>query len=308
MRYKEFFKEAPISDFRPMGDYDDEIDQDYYDDSDAEYYTGPAWTTGEKKKIHSKKWQNKVAKSWSKTKNNYILIPVAGEDAYNYEIIERGVVDVSEVQEDFPQGYEFLQELNIIDQQGKRTEQHQDKTVVFFLGNAAADWVATSGWMLLHRLGHGSRTTRGKENPAYTQILTQIIQGLQSIYGNFGVDIRLDANYNSNRYKNSSAWADYGLQKIMTTGSARRNKVRDRFEGLYEMWAQYLNSGSVKLKAPDSIDLTNVNSVPDPKEEQELTEMDKDILSGSIEDLEETLNEELFPAFEQSIAGEIILM
>mgnify|MGYP001287068301 FL=1 len=36
MRYKEFFKEAPISDFRPMGDYDDEIDQDYYDDSDAE--------------------------------------------------------------------------------------------------------------------------------------------------------------------------------------------------------------------------------------------------------------------------------
>tara|TARA_B100000424_G_scaffold126555_1_gene95804 strand:- start:4506 stop:5432 length:927 start_codon:yes stop_codon:yes gene_type:complete len=308
MRYKEFFKEAPISDFRPMGDYDDEIDQDYYDDSDAEYYTGPAWTTGEKKKIHSKKWQNKVAKSWSKTKNNYILIPVAGEDAYNYEIIERGVVDVSEVQEDFPQGYEFLQELNIIDQQGKRTEQHQDKTVVFFLGNAAADWVATSGWMLLHRLGHGSRTTRGKENPAYTQILTQIIQGLQSIYGNFGVDIRLDANYNSSRYKNSSAWADYGLQKIMTTGSARRNKVRDRFEGLYEMWAQYLNSGSVKLKAPDSIDLTNVNSVPNPKEEQELTEMDKDILSGSIEDLEETLNEELFPAFEQSIAGEIILM
>ncbi len=308
MRYKEFFKEAPISDFRPMGDYDDEIDQDYYDDSDAEYYTGPAWTTGEKKKIHSKKWQNKVAKSWSKTKNNYILIPVAGEDAYNYEIIERGVVDVSEVQGDFPQGYEFLQELNIIDQQGKRTEQHQDKTVVFFLGNAAADWVATSGWMLLHRLGHGSRTTRGKENPAYTQILTQIIQGLQSIYGNFGVDIRLDANYNSSRYKNSSAWADYGLQKIMTTGSARRNKVRDRFEGLYEMWAQYLNSGSVKLKAPDSIDLTNVNSVPNPKEEQELTEMDKDILSGSIEDLEETLNEELFPAFEQSIAGEIILM
>ena len=302
MRYKEFFKEAPISDFRPMGDYDDEIDQDQYD-MDA-----PAWTAGEKKKIHSQKWQNKVAKSWSKTKNNYILIPVAGEDAYNYDIIERGLVDINEVQEDFPQGYEFLQELNIIDQQGQRTEQHQDKTVVFFLGNAAADWVATSGWMLLHRLGHGSRTTRGKENPAYTQILTQIIQGLQSIYGNFGVDIRLDANYNSNRYKNSSAWADYGLQKIMTTGSARRNKVRDRFEGLYEMWAQYLNSGSVKLKAPDSIDLTNVNSVPDPKVEQELTEMDKDILSGSIEDLEETLNEELFPAFEQSIAGEIILM
>ena len=180
--------------------------------------------------------------------------------------------------------------------------------MVFFLGNAAADWVATSGWMLLHRLGHGSRTPRGEENPAYTQILTQIIQGLQSIYGNFGVDIHLDANYNSNRYKNSSAWADYGLQKIMTTGSARRNKVRDRFEGLYEMWAQYLNSGSVKLKAPDSIDLTNVNSVPNPNDEQELTEMDKDILSGSIDDLEETLNDDLFPAFEQSISGEIILM
>lgn len=308
MRYRELFKEAPISDFRPMGDWDDEIDQDQYDQQDAEYWGGAAWTPGEKKKIHSKKWQNKVAKSWSKTKNNYILIPVAGEDAYNYEIIERGVVDISEVQEDFPEGYEFLQELGVLDQSGSRTSKHADKTVVFFLGNSAADWVATSGWMLLHRLGHGSRTTRGKENPAYTNILTAIIQGLQNIYSNFGIDIHLDANFNSKKYKNSVAWADYGLQKIMTTGSARRNKVRDRYEGLYEMWVQYLNSGSVKLKAPDSIDLTNVNSVPNPKDEQELTEMDKDILSSYIEDLEETLNEELFPAFEQSIAGEIILM
>jgi hypothetical protein len=308
MRYKELV-EAPISDFRPMGDWDDEIDQDQYDQQDAEYWGGPAWTPGEKKKIHSKKWQNKVAKSWSKTKNNYILIPVAGEDAYNYEIIERGVVDISEVQEDFPEGYEFLQELNILDQSGNRTSEHADKTIVFFLGNSAADWIATSGWMLLHRLGHGSRTHKGRVNPAYTQIVNTVLDGIANIFGNFGIDMYQDhKRYPSGLSRRQEQWADYCLQKLMTTGSARRGKVRDRFEGIYEMWVQYLNSGSVKLRAPDSLDITNTYDSPNPKDEQELTEMDKDILSGSIEDLQDVLNEDLFPAFEQSIAGEIILM
>jgi len=36
--------------------------------------------------------------------------------------------------------------------------------------------------------------------------------------------------------------------------------------------------------------------------------MDKSILEGYIEDLQDQLNEELFPAFEDSIKGQIILM
>ena len=171
MRYKELIKEVPISDIQPMGDPDPEIDQDYASDDEGVY---KAWSEPEKRdwlspSAKAQKWRSGVVKSWSKTKNNYIIIPVFGEDAYNYENIEKGITPIDEIKSDFEEGYKFLHQLEILED-GQRTKKHADKTIVFFLGNAAEDWVRASGWMLLHRLGHASRTTHKPEmkvNPAY---------------------------------------------------------------------------------------------------------------------------------------------
>lgn len=306
MRFKEFkrIKEAPISDFQPMGDWDYDHEDEWGDE-----YEEP-WKAGEKKKIFNPQWKQKVYKSWSKTKNDYILIPVSGEATYNPEILERGVVTVDDLFQEFEEGFDQLVEMGVVDAETMtRTPQHKDKTVVFFLGNAADNWIAVSGWMLLHRLGHGSRTTQGEENPAYSAIVTAVFEGLHSIFGNFGVDLQHNPrNPNKMLDDKQAKWADYGLQKIMTTGSARKGVVRDRYEGIYEMWAQYLNRGAVQLRAPDTLDIENVTKAPNPRNEQELTDMDKSILEGYIEDLQDQLNDELFPAFEDSIKGEIILM
>ena len=317
MRYKELIKEVPISDIQPMGDPDPEIDQDYSDEDEGMY---KAWSEPEKRdwlspSAKAQKWRSSVAKSWSKTKNNYIIIPVFGEDAYNYENIEKGITPIDEIKDDFDEGYRFLHQLEVLEN-GKRTSKHADKTIVFFLGNAAEDWVRASGWMLLHRLGHASRTTHKPEmkvNPAYSHALTLMFESLQDTFGNFGLDFWLkhddnvEAKVPSSRGAGSK-WTKYALQKIMTMRSARAGKLRDTYEALYEMWAQYLNTGGVKFQVPKTFDFSASKREPDPKDEQELMPGDIQLIEGYLERFEEVMNEEAFPPLEESIAGEILLM
>ena len=325
MRFREVIKEAPISDIQPMGDPDPEIDQDYADPDEGIY---KAWTEPEKRdwlspSAKAQKWRAGVVKSWSKTKNNYLIIPVFGEDAYNYENLEKGIVPVIELATEFPEGLNFLQEIEVLDipKEGlaQRTKKHADKTIVFFLGNAADQWVRASGWMLLHRLGHASRTTHKPEmqvNPAYSHALTLMFEGLQNVFGNFGVDFWLDhddqvnARVPSGKRHNSRDWAVYGLQKIMTMRSARAGKLRDAYEALYELWAQYLNTGGVTFRTPKTFDFTGQsrNNKPEIRSEQELMPGDIQLIDGYLEEFERVMNEEAFPPMEESIAGEILIM
>ena len=327
MRYKELIKEVPISDIQPMGDPDPEIDQDYSDEDEGMY---KAWSEPEKRDFLSpsakaQKWRSGVVKSWSKTKNNYIIIPVFGEDAYNYENIEKGITPINELKDDFEEGYRFLHQLEVLEdgytsyEDVRRTEKHADKTIVFFLGNAAEDWVRASGWMLLHRLGHSARTTHKPKmqvNPAYSHALTLMFENLQNVFGNFGVDFWLDhddqvnARVPSGKRHNSREWAVYGLQKIMTMRSARKGQLRDAYEALYEMWAQYLNVGRVTLRTPKTFDFTGQsrNNNPEIRSEQELMPGDIQLIDGYLEEFERVMNEEAFPPMEESIAGEILIM
>ena len=326
MRFKEVLKEVPISDIQPMGDPDPEIDQDYADEDEGMY---KAWTEPEKRDWLSdspkaKKWRSGVVKSWSKTKNNYIIIPVFGENAYNYEIVEKGIVPVIELATEFPEGYNFLQEIEVLDipKEGlaQRTKKHADKTIVFFLGNAADMWVRASGWMLLHRLGHSARTTNKPEmmvNPAYSHALSLMFESLQDTFANYGVDFwlqhddNMDARVPSGKQHNwSKEWATYALKKIMTMKSARSGNLRDGYEALYEMWAQYLNTGGVKFRVPKTFDFggQSRSNKPEIKNEQELMPGDIQLIDGYLERFEEVMNEEAFPPMEESIAGEILIM
>ena len=325
MRFREVIKEAPISDIQPMGDPDPEIDQDFADPDEGIY---KAWTEPEKRdwlstSAKAQKWRAGVVKSWSKTKNNYLIIPVFGEDAYNYENLEKGIVPVIELATEFPEGLNFLQEIEVLDipKEGlaQRTKKHADKTIVFFLGNAADQWVRASGWMLLNRLGHASRTTHKPEmqfNPAYSHALTLMFENLQDTFGNFGIDFWLDhddqvnARVPSYKQHNSRDWAVYGLQKIMTMRSARAGKLRDAYEALYELWAQYLNTGGVTFRTPKTFDFSGQsrNNKPEIRNEQELMPGDIQLIDGYLERFEEAMNEEAFPPMEESIAGEILIM
>ena len=320
---------SPISDIQPMGDPYPEIDQDNADE------VPKAWTEPEKRDWLSdtpraKEWRNKVVKSWSKTKNNYLIIPVFGEDAYNYEILEKGVVPIKELSTEFPAGYNFLQEIGVLDlpynlsneysQLAQRSSKHADKTIVFFLGNSASQWIRSSGWMLLHRLGHATRTINGtKVNPAYSHALSLMFEQLQNTFANYGMDFWLKHNDYVNaklpsgdKVTGTREWALYALQKIMTTKSARSGKLRDMYEAIYEMWAQYLNTGRVTFRIPETFDFDSQGGREKQgagkKNEQELMPGDKQLIGGDLEEFERIMNEEAFPPMEESIAGEILIM
>jgi hypothetical protein len=331
MRFREVLNEVPISDIQPMGDPDPEIDQDHADEDEGMY---KAWTEPEKRdwlspSSKAQTWRAGVVKSWSKTKNNYLIIPVFGEEAYNYENIEKGIVPIITLATDFPEGYNFLQEIEVLDipkdpekygtRLSQRTKKHADKTIVFFLGNAAENWVRSSGWMLLHRLGHASRTTHKPElmvNPAYSHALTLMFENLQNTFGNFGVDFwlkhddQVNARVPSGQNIISREWAKYALQKIMTMRSARSGKLRDAYEALYEMWAQYLNTGGVKFRTPKTFDFSqsSKNNKPEIRSESELMPGDIQLIDGYLQEFEQVMNEEAFPPIEESIAGEILIM
>ena len=319
MRYKELIKEVPISDIQPMGDPDPEIDQDYADPDEG---TFKAWSEPEKRdwlspSSKAQKWRSGGVKSWSKTKNNYIIIPVFGEDAYNYENIEKGITPIDELKDDFEEGYRFLHQLEVLEdgytsyEDVRRTEKHADKTIVFFLGNGADQWVRASGWMMLLRLGHASRTHMSKVNPAYARGVTLMFEQLQETFANYGIDLWLKKDDNIEAKvpskANTQLWADYLLTKIMTTKSARTGNLRDRYEAFYEMWAQYLNRGAMKLRVPDTLDIES-STKPNTNDEQEMMPGDKQIIGQDLERMEEIMNTEAFPLMEKSIAGEILLM
>jgi hypothetical protein len=173
--------------------------------------------------------------------------------------------------------------------------------------------------MLLHRLGHASKTTHKPEmkaNPAYSHALTLMFENLQNVFGNFGIDFwlnrddNIDARVPSGQRHNSRDWAKYALQKIMTMRSARSGKLRDAYEALYEMWAQYLNTGGVTFRTPKTFDFTGQsrNNKPEIRSEQELMPGDIQLIDGYLEEFERVMNEEAFPPMEESIAGEILIM
>ena len=102
----------------------------------------------------------------------------------------------------------------------------------------------------------------------------------------------------------------YALEKIMTMRSARKGQLRDAYEALYEMWAQYLNVGRVTLRTPKTFDFSGQSRAnkPEIKNEQELMPGDIQLIDGYLERFEEVMNEEAFPPMEESIAGEILIM
>ncbi len=155
-----------------------------------------------------------------------------------------------------------------------------------------------------------------KVNPAYSHALTLMFEGLQNVFGNFGIDFwldhddQVDARVPSGKRHNSRDWAVYGLQKIMTMRSARAGKLRDAYEALYELWAQYLNTGGVKFQTPKTFDFTGQsrNNKPEIRSEQELMPGDIQLIDGYLQEFEQVMNEEAFPPMEESIAGEILIM
>jgi len=126
---------------------------------------------------------------------------------------------------------------------------HDDAITVVFVGNKGDSKVMLTPWIMAHRFGHaiqaGVRKNRGWS--AWGEAEKHFFSTINNLLGEY---------YNKlskfNRYDTSVNWdltPEYNalFNAIGTQRSSRSGQIKRPYEFLYELFAQYLGTGSIKL-------------------------------------------------------------
>jgi hypothetical protein len=114
-----------------------------------------------------------------------------------------------------------------------------DTITVVYTNNTGVDRVPLTPWILAHRIGHAIRIRNSVWDWVSAQVIRSFNEILQDYYGVNIPNIRLM----------SAAPEVYQafFNAIGTMRSARQNAITRPYEFMYELLAQYINSGSVKF-------------------------------------------------------------
>lgn len=196
-----------------------EAEEGGFDETDRKLLTNP-------------KAVEKITKQWERTKFNF--------DVY---MVNKSYINSEEYQEFGPINLNYLRkELEI--PPNEIPDPKPDSITIIFNGNFGDQKVPMTGWTIAHRFGHAMNRDmmNGKGNHEEFQYfdreLTSILRNiLGSIYGIYFTKL-----------------FDPGLgevfQQIGTMKSARDKKLNRGYEFVYELIAQYLLTGTIKLQLP----------------------------------------------------------
>jgi len=123
---------------------------------------------------------------------------------------------------------------------------------VIFTNNTAAEKTHLTGWTMAHRFGHAlSRMNKSYDWQQFIKHLHSVMnEMLRDVYG---ININM-TGYFGQPSEMSSKILKYVAQSLGTMKSARDSNLRNWNEFAYELLAQYLITGSVKLNPlPDRI-------------------------------------------------------
>jgi len=136
----------------------------------------------------------------------------------------------------------------------------EDSINIIFTNNTGAQRVPMTAWMMAHRIGHALRRTRGSASTAgtgyaYTEASKYLINGTTDILENdYGIPTSMlaDRNGNYGGYGEGSNRRKELLYRafwhhIGTFRSARDGNLREEFEMLNELVAQYITQGEIRL-------------------------------------------------------------
>lgn len=218
MRAVEFITEAPLKDYQPIGNFDK---------------PGPFRGTDKKLVPHPVN-QLKAIKFFEKTPYDFRLFfsNISGTGRYS----EYGPMNPEMVQEIFGK---YAQQI---------LQDTEDTITVVFVGNKGDSKVMLTPWMMAHRIGHavqsGTRMNgnRGVWREAETHFFKGINQILKDFYGIDRVN-QFDTQVNWKLNKEYSAL----FNVIGTQRSSRTGQITRPYEFFYELFAQYLGTGEIKL-------------------------------------------------------------
>lgn len=212
--------EAPLADYQPLGDFNK---------------PGP-FRGADKKLIPHPVNQLKAQKFFEKTPFDFRLFfsNISGTGKYS----EYGVMDPETVKIIFGDAGEQI------------VTDHENAITVVYVGNSGDSKVMLTPWMMAHRLGHAIQSgTRGRatnqQHPwkaGEDHFFGQVNSMLEQYYGKSGqrggnLKAELTPEYNA-------LFNAMGTQR-----SSRSGEIRRPYEFLYEIFAQYLGTGTVSFNA-----------------------------------------------------------
>jgi hypothetical protein len=224
MRATEFITEAPLADYVPLGDFNK---------------PGAFRSKVDKKLVMHPTAQLKTAKFFEKTPYEFRLFfsNLTGTGQYS----EYGAMDHNKVREVFKdQAEQIIQSSDA-----------EDTITIVFVGNQGGDRVMLTPWIMAHRIGHAIQAS----NRRYANIQPWVtaerhfftaINGLLEKYYNkqsrdrFNVTPR-DPKWDLTREYNAL------FNAIGTQRSSREGQIKRPYEFLYEIFAQYLGTGTIKF-------------------------------------------------------------
>jgi len=218
MRIQDLF-EAPLADYQPLGDFNS---------------PGPFRNQLDKKLVTHPAAISKVYKFFENTEFDFRIfvsnISGTGKHA------ESGVSTPDKIKQIFGE------------EADKILTNHDDAITIIFVGNSGADRMPLSPWMMAHRLGHAFQATNRMQGNDYSWKYAE-----ETIFENVNKIIRewYGVNIRSNKYDPNMNDIYCGLfNAIGTQRSSHTGKINRAYEFMYEIFAQYLQSGKITFRLP----------------------------------------------------------
>lgn len=217
MRATEFITEAPLQSYTTMGDFEK-----------PGPFSGP-----DKKLVPHPVNILKTQQFFSKTHDDFRLFFANIPGTRNYR--EAGVVNDDVIKALFK------------DQSDKILTGSDNAITVVYLGNYGDAKVPLTPWVMAHRFGHAiqaSGPSRAKNRWAYAE--NHFFKAINEILKEYYGKIFTNSNAYMNRYEFRKEYAAL-FNAIGTQRSSRTNLIKRPYEFLYEIFAQYLGTGTVKF-------------------------------------------------------------
>ena len=226
--FKQFLIEAPLGDFKRVGNW--EKSSSFRDARDRKLISHP-------------KYVENVAKKLGKSPYTWNLVFVNSPAANRHT--EVGEVDLAWVESNL--GNEVANEV--------RGALDSDAINVIYTNNKGAQRINMTPWILLHRFGHAvARKNAVRTYSVYREASNHLISQLSMIMDNYGakdfptsdeqMSYRMDGGSSSRK---DQLMMKHFFQHVATFKSARDGKIRDWFEVLNELIAQYVITGEIKF-------------------------------------------------------------
>lgn len=172
----------------------------------------------------------KIIRRWSNTKQNFDLYLVRTQKAYKH--VQRGQVSPEFVQQDM----------------GVDMQPNPEAISILFTNNFASDKMPMNSWTLGHRLGHALVRTKD-----FYQLAERIKREFHSVFDQIYGSAYNERNRELELVKFAFA--------VGTMKSARDRNLRNFYEFIFELLAQYINTGKIKFNPiPKNLLLQNAKA------------------------------------------------